>query len=454
MHASSVENMDRCYRRYIQGGPIEAASKAIVLDCSNNEGNGSYRSIFPKAQFDYIAAGQQHGDGVRAVRYDPYALPFQDSSIDIAVSGQAFEHYEFFWLAFAEMARVVKPEGYIFLIAPSAGPVHRFPVDCYRFYPGSYPALAKYAKCKLIEMWWDERGPWRDLVGVFRRLDAPEALPPAIETRSPAKRVRQKFNSTPEEEVVRGQRRYLDVLADIHRELEPALYIEIGVHQGRSLALAQCPAIGVDPFPEVTIALPADTSVVALRSDDFFSGPHKHWLTQPPSLAFIDGMHHFEFALRDFMHIERESGPGTLAVFDDIFPNHPAQALRERRTCAWTGDVWKLVPCLRKWRPDLFLLPIDASPAGLLIVGGLNKNNRVLWNNYNPIVHAYTALSQDPPREVLLRAGAHSGASETLAKICKILRKARHNGQSSASIVAELRAAMLREGAPPDQPGG
>lgn len=451
--------MDRCYRRYIQGGPIEAARKAIVLDCSNlgcsnNEGNGSYRSIFPKAQFDYIAAGWLPGDGVRVVRYDPYALPFEDSSIDIAVSGQAFEHYEFFWLAFAEMARVVKPEGYIFLIAPSAGPVHRFPADCYRFYPDAYPALAKYAKCKLIEMWWDERGPWRDLVGVFRRLDAPEAPPRAIETRAPAKRVRPKFRSTPEEEAVRGQRHYLDVLADIHRELVPAFYLEIGVFRGQSLALAHCPAIGVDPFPEVTIALPAETNVVALTSDDFFAGPHKHWLTQPPSLAFIDGMHHFEYALRDFMHIERESEPGTLAVFDDIFPNHPAQALRERRTGAWTGDVWKLVFCLRKWRPDLFLLPVDASPAGLLIVGGLNKNNRVLWNNYNPIVHSNTARSQDPPGEVLLRSGAHSGETGTLARICKVLRKARSSSQSSASVVAELRAALLQESVPPAQAGG
>jgi hypothetical protein len=31
----------------------------------------------------------------------------------------------------------------LFLIAPSKGPEHQFSVDCWRFYPGGYRALAK-----------------------------------------------------------------------------------------------------------------------------------------------------------------------------------------------------------------------------------------------------------------------------------------------------------------------
>ena len=54
------------------------------------------------------------------------------------------EHCEFFWRAFEEVIRVVKDDGFVFLIAPSAGPEHRYPVDCYRFYADAYHALAKY----------------------------------------------------------------------------------------------------------------------------------------------------------------------------------------------------------------------------------------------------------------------------------------------------------------------
>ena len=72
------------------------------------------------------------------------------------------------------MVRVLKSNGFIFLIAPSAGQIHRYPVDCYRFYPEAYKALAKYTNCQLIDVWIDERGPWNDLVGIFSRNEAPK----------------------------------------------------------------------------------------------------------------------------------------------------------------------------------------------------------------------------------------------------------------------------------------
>ncbi len=445
MYATSLENIRLFYRRFIQGGPLESGGKPAVLSFSGCGVYGSCRTIFPAQQFDYFGAGFARGEDLSVVFGDPCALPFGGASIDIVISAQIFERCEFFWLAFLEMVRVLKPQGYIFLIAPSAGPVNRNPVDCYRFNPDAYQALAKYAKCRLVDAWRDERGPWFNLAGVFRPLDAPAEPPPEIKAQAPLTNTRRRFRGAPEEEFTRGSRSYCDVLADIHRELAPPLYLEIGVHRGTSLALAQCPAIGVDPFPQIAVELPATTDVVALTSDDFFAGPHKAWLTLPPSLAFVDGMHLFEFALRDFMYVERAAEPGTLIVFDDIFPNHPAQAARERRTGAWTGDVWKLHQCLRDYRPDLFLLPIDASPAGLLIVCGLDQNNRVLWENYDTIAGVYAPASADPPAEVLSREGAHNGASKTLARICRILRAARSSGQPRAAILESLRAVPLCE---------
>ena len=102
------------------------------------------------------------------------------------------------------------------------------------------------------------------------------------------------WNCTPgteAEERVRGVGSYLDVLGRLQQELKPRNYLEIGVRHGRSLSLAHGPATGVDPAPEIQIALPNSTRIVAKTSDEFFEGdPH------PVSdLAFIDGMHWFEF---------------------------------------------------------------------------------------------------------------------------------------------------------------
>lgn len=446
MHPSSLENMRKCYRRFIRGSALEAAERVTVLDVGGADVNGSYRDVFDGPQFTYLGADLAPAEGVAIVLDDPYRIPLDDASIDIVVSGQMFEHCEFFWLAFAEMVRVVKPSGFVFLIAPSAGPIHRYPVDCYRFYPDAFRALAKYANCEAVDIWHDERGPWNDLVGVFRRHRTPERQAtnarsePALAydlARSPLGR--------PEEEATRGDVSYRDLLSALHRELEPSFYLEIGVRHGASLALARCPAVGVDPAPEITVALPPTASVVALTSDDFFDGPSRNRLPEAPDLVFIDGMHLFENALRDFMNVERLAAPGTLIVIDDVFPSHPAQASRSRRTRVWTGDVWKLHACLGRNRPDLFLLPLDASPTGLLLIAGLDPASRVLWDRYNPLVRTM-AKDVDPPPDVLARTGAHPGAGPAVARIAAVLKQLRGGGETPRAVVRKLRAALAEAG--------
>ncbi len=431
--------MQTCYRRFVEAGDLADAAEVVVLDIGGADVNGNYREVFDDDRFTYVAADLAPGQGVSIVLDDPYRLPFDDRSVDIVVSGQMLEHCEFFWLAFAEMVRVLKPGGYIFLIAPSAGPIHRYPVDCYRFYPDAYAALAKYTNCEMVDVWRDERGPWMDLVGVFRRHVIPPSLPlPAAARRQPYD-VSVGATGSLEEEATGGGAHYLDVLGRIHRDLAPGLYLEIGVRKGASLKLAGCPAVGVDPAPEIEVELPPTTQVFTGASDDFFALSAGKYLEGAPDLTFIDGMHLFEYALRDFMHAERLAGPHGVIVFDDIFPNHPAQGARDRRTRVWAGDVWKLHQVLHEHRPDLFLLPIDTGPTGLLLVAGLDPDNHVLWDRYNPIVRTNVEEVGDPPAEVLAREGAAAPDSAAIARVCKALAAARGTQEPAWRLVARLR---------------
>lgn len=439
MHASSLENMSRCRARYLTQAVLEARGDMQVIDVGGADVNGGYRSVFADARFHYRTVDLQAGSGVDIVLDDPYRYPLDDESVDLLLSGQMFEHCEFFWLTFTEMMRVLKPDGLLFLIAPSAGPIHQYPVDCYRFYPDAYRALAKYANCHLLEVWLDDRGPWRDLVGVFSKqaLSVPEPDPPSIRALAPV----DVAPGTPEEELIRGQTPYLEVLASIHQALQPASYLEVGVRHGRSLGLARCAATGIDPAPELKQALPATTRLVEMASDDFFRDAAKDALPGPPDLAFIDGMHLFEYALRDFMHIEQLATPGTLVVVDDTHPGHAAQAERERRTRVWTGDVWKLQRCLAEARPDLVLIELDTSPTGLLLIAGLDPDNRVLWDRYNPIVRKYGQL-RDPPSEILQRANALDPADVQLGAFLTALRHCREQGLPHAQVAKRLRAVI------------
>ncbi len=248
------------------------------------------------------------------------------------------------------------------------------------------------------------------------------------------------FGGTQEENRVWGDRDKHQILEDMHTQLEPEIYLEIGVDQGVSLSLARGRAIGVDARPELKLTrhLGDNATLVAMSSDAFFRERAETLLPVPPGLVFIDGMHLFEFALRDFMNIERYSSPGSLVIIDDVCPCHPAQASRLPRTDSWTGDVWKLHPILREARPELTLVSLNAKGTGLLLIAGLDRANGVLWDNYEQIVRRY-GRDIDPPAEVLTRTGAITSESAILPRLLSLLKVARQEKWSLMQVREALR---------------
>jgi SAM-dependent methyltransferase len=122
--------------------------------------NGTYRHLFSAWRDNGV--DMEPGPGVDIVVHKPYRYPISSRSADLVISGQSFEHMEFFWLAWLEMCRIVRPGGLIFLLAPSRGPEHRYPVDCWRFYPDGFRALAKWAGVCLLEVstdWEEDSSP-------------------------------------------------------------------------------------------------------------------------------------------------------------------------------------------------------------------------------------------------------------------------------------------------------
>lgn len=198
------------------------------------------------------------------------------------------------------------------------------------------------------------------------------------------------MKGSPEEEIGIGTLDKYQTLRKIHDDLKPNLYLEIGVQKGRSLNLARCEAIGVDPNPRTTAKL--NQTIYPITSDKFFA-------TDPqisPDLIFIDGLHLFEQALKDFINCEKISHSNTTILIDDIFPAHPAQALRERKTRKWTGDVWKVLAILKKYRSDLSLETLDVNPTGLLIVKSLDSSNTFLNDHYDSIIDEYMNINTVP----------------------------------------------------------
>jgi hypothetical protein len=103
-------------------------------------------------------------------------------------------------------------------------------------------------------------------------------------------------------------------------------------------------------------------------------------------------MHLFEYALRDFINMERVSEPDGIILIHDCCPLDRLSAERERHTGFWSGDIWRLILILRRYRPDLQVQTLALPPTGLGMVRGLDPTSCVLADNYDAIVAEYMAI--------------------------------------------------------------
>jgi len=150
----------------------------VILDVGSQDVNGSYKPLFDKNHWVYTGCDMVEGKNVDICLKDIYNWSeFDSNQFDVVISGQVLEHVEYFWVTIFEIARILKEGGLCCIVAPSAGIEHRFPVDCWRYYPDGFRALAKYAGLEALEVFteWnplpyaDGSGGWKDSVLVARK---------------------------------------------------------------------------------------------------------------------------------------------------------------------------------------------------------------------------------------------------------------------------------------------
>ncbi|KIF74399.1 methyltransferase type 11 [Streptomyces sp. 150FB] len=255
-------------------------------------------------------------------------------------------------------------------------------------------------------------------------------------------------------------------LRHLHRSYKPRNYLEIGVNDGRSLALSRVPSVAVDPAFKVVTDISCDVHLVKATSDDFFArkdplihlrngrNPFRALARRDPinlfggdpklELSFIDGLHLFEFALRDFMNVEKLSRWSSVIVLDDMLPRDVDEAARDRHTKFWAGDVFKVATVLRRYRPDLVVVDVDTAPTGVVAIFGANSESTVLKDNYDKILEEFVVPDpQVVPEEILVRKNAVQPEALMRADFWPALIRARNlrRGRSSfAPIRKQIQA--------------
>ena len=97
---------------------------------------------------DYISNAPTNPNFIKA--NDPYHYPFPNHEFDIVFSDQVLAHVDRFWEWYIELARIVKPGGYVITINSYSYPLCPSPKDSWRVSSDGMKILNDYAGLKTI----------------------------------------------------------------------------------------------------------------------------------------------------------------------------------------------------------------------------------------------------------------------------------------------------------------
>ncbi len=148
MHKETVTLMKKAFRKH-----VAEREPGLVLDVGAAQKRAWFRDIWEAGGWTYHGMDMKDTHNVDIVldEADPWRFDIESGSYDAVISGNMLEHNEFFWLTFLEMSRILKPGGVMVHIAPSRGPEHRDPQDCWRWYRDGMFAMAKWAGFDCVE---------------------------------------------------------------------------------------------------------------------------------------------------------------------------------------------------------------------------------------------------------------------------------------------------------------
>lgn len=186
---------------------------------------------------------------------------------------------------------------------------------------------------------------------------------------------------------------YLDFLRALHTRRFSG-YLEIGTRTGSSLKYSCSPSVAIDPFFQISDDVIGEKDfclLVQQKSEDFFTSKLSKSFEFDCEVAFIDGMHLFEFALKDFFGAHKLSNTQCLFLFHDPLPWSIRMSTRDNSTIgkqeAWVGDIWKLPFIFAEFGMKENIKLLTSGPSGLLAVFNVDHAKvAVLESAYDDVV--------------------------------------------------------------------
>ncbi len=175
-------------------------------------------------------------------------------------------------------------------------------------------------------------------------------------------------------------------------------YLEIGVFRGTNFfPIRAKKKIAIDPefriggiknfFNRVTNTTNKNAAYFEMESDRFFAEKAQSVLKDGGiSISLIDGMHEYQYALRDAENVLDYLADDGVVVMHDCNPatedaNVSFQEWKDRNYAGvWNGDVWKAIMHLRSTRNDINVFVLDCDYG----LGIITKGKQEKQLNFTP----------------------------------------------------------------------
>jgi SAM-dependent methyltransferase len=131
---------------------LDPAQPLRIADIGSFDINGTLRPIFERPpHWSYVGFDREAGPNVDQVLSSDYDWPeVPSASFDVVVSSQTLEHVPKPWRWLPELARIVRPGGFVYVCTPNTLCYHAYPVDCWRAWPDGLSALAEDAGLRVF----------------------------------------------------------------------------------------------------------------------------------------------------------------------------------------------------------------------------------------------------------------------------------------------------------------
>lgn len=309
-----------------------------VLDVGSYRG-GAYRRMVERMGWEYTGLDLSPGTNVDVVAGTPYHYQFEDESFDVVISGSTMEHVQDLKRWVYELARLIRPAGYLVILTVNEWPEHKHPHDCWRILPDGLRFL--FVATQMLHD-FDVGTEGRDTYGWARKLVDWQT----IKGRDITTQERYWLRHYPK-----------GVLDWCTRGTgEKPTIVNIGVRYGASMYClrAGCPQarlVGVDTHMErawIGPQLDEHGRLVLLKGDSRVCHTQVDY---PVHFLFIDGDHHYDVIKADIANWTPKVIKGGTVAFHDYSPKAGAvKALPHLADVKRAVDEW--VEAERpKWLP-------------------------------------------------------------------------------------------------------